>query len=67
MVIEKPPIETWMEDNLPPGSFYRMGEIPPDIKAEWAAHIAATFAHETDPEMLEAVDDLKRRMGIRAN
>ena len=64
----KTPIEHWLEDNLPEGAtFYRMGELPPDLKATFAAHFAETLAHETDPDVLAAAEDLKRRMGIRAN
>lgn len=64
----KPPIEHWLEDNLPEGAtFYRMSELPPDLKAEWAAHIAETMAHETDPDALAALEDIKRSMGIRGH
>ena len=64
----KPPIEPWLEDNLPDGATcYRVNELSPNLKADWAARTAENFAHETDPGMLAAAADFLRQLGVRGH
>lgn len=65
---EQTPFETWLTDNLPEGAtFYRPGELPPDLRAKLAEDVSRALFDETDPDMLQAAQAFRARWGLQGH